>query len=476
MEAVEDGFIEAVGEWTDPPAPNCIPVTEEQYIANVRSALRRDLPNVVRQPDHDKVMVMVCGGPSAKLYLEDIRVKSKDDRYHIFCSNKTHDWLISEGIIPHTHFVIDPKPEKVKDVLNPRKDVRYLIGIGCVPEVFDALKGYNVQRLFCVGGVGKSVGNRLSDFQIANAFYAEDEFTAVEGGSMAGLRAMTIANVLGYQTVEFYGFDSCYFDTDDNGEPIYYSYDKKRKENIMEAQTESGKVYLTTPVFASQARQFIKWKHRLLWINFIIHGESLTHEINSIDEEKLKLKGYRISPYMLKLVKDLHRMESFGNGEDTDIGMVQHAGMMAVLCGQLLRKQDVITILDYGCGKGAFKKMFPPVENVYVEQYDPCIDEHSADPNPTDIVVCLDVLEHIEPECLHDVMTHLRDLTKQICYVSINTKPALKYLSDGQNAHLIAENNEWWTPILRKYFDIVESNVTKTHFNVVLQKKGLVCQ
>src|SRR5574343_1728708 len=98
----DDGYVlaeEAVGNWTSPPAPNQIPVTEEEYISNVRSSLRRDLPNVKTHFDHDKIMVMVCGGPSSKTFLEDIRAKRKDPKYHIFCSNKTHDWLIENGII-----------------------------------------------------------------------------------------------------------------------------------------------------------------------------------------------------------------------------------------------------------------------------------------------------------------------------------------------------------------------------------------
>lgn len=456
------------GEWTPPPAGSQMPVSNEEYIANVRSALKLDLPNIVSQPEHEKIMVMVCGGASAQNYLEDIRAKSKDDRYDVFCSNMTHDWLIENNIIPHTEFIIDPKESKVNDVKTPRKDVRYLLGINCNPKVFEKFKGFNVWRLFAFSGLG----DRMKDWQIAQAFFSKDEYTPLEGGTMAGLRAMTLANLLGYKTVEFYGFDSCYYQHDKDGYPVYYSYDKSRAENMMEAKTESGKTYMTTPVFASQARQFIKWKHRLEWMNFVIHGDSLTYEINKIDEEKNKPKGRLISDYMREMNKQEHqRNKNFGSGLCTDMGMSDHAGRMAVLAGQLVRNFGELTILDYGCGKKEFENRMPPIENVIISNYDPCLEGLDATPEPADIVVCIDVLEHVEPEFLNDVLDDLQRLTKKICYAAICTSESSKFYSDGQNQHLIKENHEWWYPRLKKRFDIIEMNVTKKHALFVMQAK-----
>lgn len=74
----------AEGEWTAPPAQNELPVSVEDYIRNVREACKLDLPNISQQAEHDAVMVMVCGGPTAKTYLAEIREKSKDPKYHVF--------------------------------------------------------------------------------------------------------------------------------------------------------------------------------------------------------------------------------------------------------------------------------------------------------------------------------------------------------------------------------------------------------
>lgn len=383
--------------------------------------------------------------------------------------------------MPHTHFLIDPKPVKVKDVRNPNKDVRYLVGVSCDPGVFKALQGHNVHRIFTVCGLGDKIGSRISDVDIVRAFFDAKDYAFVDGGTMAGLRAMTIANVLGYKTVEFYGFDSCFYEMDDKGYPIYYSYDKQRVENIMETETaktekyESRK-YLTSPVFASQARQFIKWKRRLEWMTFIIHGDSLTSQINKIDEERIALKGKTISDYMLKMNKSSHKEnENYGTGKCTDVGMTAHAGRMSVMAGDLLKKFGPITMLDYGCGKGAFAKHIPPIVGLTVSGYDPAVEEFSKRPEPADIVVCLDVLEHVEPDYVFDVLNDLEKLTKKICYVSICSSAATKHYSDGQNMHLIQEGHDFWYPKLRKYFDVVEIESTKKHVNAILQKKG-ICQ
>tara|TARA_R110000751_G_scaffold111080_4_gene208982 strand:- start:2052 stop:2606 length:555 start_codon:yes stop_codon:yes gene_type:complete len=97
-------------------------------------------------------------------------------------------------------------------------------------------------------------------------------------------------------------------------------------------------------------------------------------------------------------------------------------------------------VLDYGCGKGELNLHLP----FSVKCYDPGIAKHSANPEPADIVVCTDVLEHIEPDNLDQVLTHLRSKTKRRLLLNVNVKEAVKHLPDGRNAHLIVEPPDWW--------------------------------
>lgn len=106
----------------------------------------------------------------------------------------------------------------------------------------------------------------------------------------------------------------------------------------------------------------------------------------------------------------------------------------------IARQLGTRDILDYGCGKQTLQKNIPfPIHN-----FDPCIAELSEKPAPADLVVCTDVLEHIEPGCLDAVLDDLVRLTKQFAFLEIATRPAVKFLPDGRNAHLVQENINWW--------------------------------
>lgn len=440
---------ELIGAWCPPPVGGGLPIDNEDYINQVRKNCRLDLPNVNFETT-DKTMIMVCGGPTAKEFLEDIRKKSLDDKYRIFCSNKTHDWLIENNIIPDFHFIIDPKKSKISDVSNPHKDVQYLIGSCCHPGVFEKLKGFNVKRLMVFSGSINEDG--MSDMQIIQTLYSKNDYAPLEGGTMAGLRAIPLGNLLGYKTIEFYGFDSCFFKYGENGKPIYYSYDKARIENILECKTDDGTIYESTPVFASQARQFIKWKNRFEWMKLIIHGDSLTSKIDKIDEEERKPKHDKIiTDYFLKMNQELHKDKTFGF-----VGH-EHAGEISILVGQVAKKYGEVSVLDYGCGTGSLQKIFPNIVGVTFHQFDPCIEEYSNSPKPVDIVICTDVLEHIEPECLENVLNDLQRLTKKTAYISICLTEAVKTYPDGRNCHLSILPHDIWYAKLRKRFDIIES-------------------
>lgn len=118
------------------------------------------------------------------------------------------------------------------------------------------------------------------------------------------------------------------------------------------------------------------------------------------------------------------------------------------LC-QMIKSKDV---LDYGCGKSTLAHNLP----FSIQQYDPAIPKFSALPQPAHIVICTDVLEHIEPECIDDVLEDIRGLTKSLCFLSIANGKAEKTLADGRNAHLIQQDETWWLTKLLPLFHILQ--------------------
>ena len=57
---------------------------------------------------------------------------------------------------------------------------------------------------------------------------------------------------------------------------------------------------------------------------------------------------------------------------------------------------QVDTVLDYGCGHNlSLMKNLKPAKKFKYAGYDPMVPEHSDPPDPAELVVCIDVLEHI---------------------------------------------------------------------------------
>lgn len=126
-----------------------------------------------------------------------------------------------------------------------------------------------------------------------------------------------------------------------------------------------------------------------------------------------------------------------------------NGGRNADVVMEICNKMGSKDVLDYGCGKHGLKNTL----GFDIKEYDPAIPGYEQEPEPADIVVCADVMEHIEPENLIDVVEHLESLTKKVIYLVIATRPAIKTLADGRNAHLIVEPVNFWVRLLSRVFD-----------------------
>jgi len=124
--------------------------------------------------------------------------------------------------------------------------------------------------------------------------------------------------------------------------------------------------------------------------------------------------------------------------------------------------------LDYGCGKGNLLREIeertrskgPASECITCAGYDPVTMPKM--PEPADFLTCNDVLEHIEPELLDNVLAHIASLINKRGLLVISQRLANKRLADGRNAHLIVKPTPWWMKRLAVHFgEIVEVDPIK---------------
>jgi hypothetical protein len=143
--------------------------------------------------------------------------------------------------------------------------------------------------------------------------------------------------------------------------------------------------------------------------------------------------------------QELHKNPEYG------IASLSYAPIVKTLMEQFGTK----SISDYGAGKCNLRKGLHGLGKTNFDYfpYDPAFSEY-GDPKPADLVCCIDVLEHIETEFLDAVLLDLKEITRDLGFFSVHTGPAIKYLADGRNAHLIQQPSSWWLPRLCQYFEI----------------------
>lgn len=116
-----------------------------------------------------------------------------------------------------------------------------------------------------------------------------------------------------------------------------------------------------------------------------------------------------------------------------------------------------LSILDFGCGKQTLKKALGPAYRV--TGYDPCIEGLDTPPEPHDVIVCGDVMEHVEPDLVMNVLREIRRLMKVRGLFVIGMNPAKKTLADGRNAHLsLHTQEEWAAKLTAAGFEVAEQS------------------
>ena len=401
----------------------------------------------------DARLALVCLGPSLVTEWEKIR-----DFDHVMTCSGAHKFLIDRGIVPTYHVEVDPRSHKIDLMGNPHPEVEYLISSCCHPALFDHLEGHDV-KLWHV-----YTGDSMDELP---QVYPRGDWVFT-GGSNVGLRAMVLARFMGFHKVEIFGMDYSY-PPDHLGEhAVPHPVPAEPEDRVVTVYDNAA--YHTTPRMMFYAREFFQEMAMLPDVDFVLHGTGLLQHMahNKYQPEDLGLPPEQsvlafsapqvITNQYVELNRQLHE-------ENPHYGM---SGSKRVNVVRYLTKElNTQDVLDYGCGKGTLAQCL----DFKIQEYDPAIPGKNSEPKPADIVICSDVLEHVEPDLLMNVIGDVARCTRKMAYLVIHTGPAMKTLPDGRNAHLIQENRAWWYKRLSEHFHIEDMEEYGAELQVFVRPK-----
>jgi hypothetical protein len=376
----------------------------------------------------------------------------REFKYVMSCSG-AHKFLVEHGIVPTWHVEVDPRKHKVGLLGEPQKGTEYLIASTCHPAVFDNLKDYNVKLWHVFDGEMDALRT-----------LPHGEW-ALTGGCSVGLRTMTIARFFGFTNQHIFGMDG-------SAGPLGQSHALKHPHTPPRyAQTEypkgSGVWWQTTSSMLEAARGTWHELDQMPDVKATFYGEGLVQEMakhyvpHPVEKGK-GLIGYEKPKVISAAYRDLNKQLHHDNLA-YGVGGGKHAKTVL----KIIEKVQAKSVLDYGCGKGYLAKAIP----FPIWEYDPAIPGKDESPRPADLVVCTDVLEHIEPDYLGAVLSDLKRVTKTVGYFTIHTGAARKTLPDGRNTHLIQRPKDWWAKTLKKKFTVAQLIEAGPELHVVVAPK-----
>ncbi len=170
-----------------------------------------------------------------------------------------------------------------------------------------------------------------------------------------------------------------------------------------------------------------------------------------------------ISEEYRRMQQELHKNPNYGVA----------SAMFAPIVAQVMDMIGALELLDYGAGKGRLGEVLQEhsARPLIVHHYEPAAPQWSNPPQPCNFVACIDVLEHIEPALLDNVLDDLVRVTVRVGVFTVHTGPALKVLPDGRNAHLIQQPPEWWLPRLMSRFQLLNFSQMEMGFWVVMEAR-----
>jgi hypothetical protein len=170
-------------------------------IENIRRNIKLGLPRLesltefMKVKGRDTPIALVGGGPSVKTQIEEIK-KFKT----IISCGSANDWCMKNAIHPTYSAICDPDPISINYFQHLNTETKYLLASSVDEKI---IKHFSDKQLQLILWHCHSEEYTKCDPPI------ESNYQAIGGGCTVGLRSLSIAIMMGYQNIHFFGFDSC---------------------------------------------------------------------------------------------------------------------------------------------------------------------------------------------------------------------------------------------------------------------------
>jgi hypothetical protein len=398
--------------------------SDEQLLSNIKTNAAREGRWIGFKPVKDNAAIIVGGGPSVADHLDDIRRLSEAGGV-IYACNAAATFLIENGITPHYQVIADAKPETAT-LVEPRA-VLHLFASQVDPACFEKVPSAMLWHLHM-----DNMEDAFPEERRKRGGYA-----LVGGGAAVGNSACALAYVMGYRTLEIFGLDSSH-----RGEASH-AYDQPMNRFIPTIRVDwADRSFISSVAMKAQAEKFIITGRALeqAGCKVSVHGDGLlptmwNTPVTSLSEQNKYKLMWQFDAYR-EYAPGEHLVETFLT---------------------TLKPEKGDLVVDFGCGTGrASIELHKRGYRVYLIDFaDNCRDEEAMSlpflewdlvrpvPVRANYGLCTDVMEHIPPNDVAQVLTNILEAAKTVLFQISTVKDSFGALL-GTELHLTVRDHQWW--------------------------------
>lgn len=177
--------------------------SDETLLKQVASNIRRQLPQVKPHTINNETVALVCGGPSLASAEKEL-VEAVWKGAKVVCVNGSYQWCIDHNIKPSAMIMLDARSFNSRFLQTPVPGCKYFLASQCHGDAFDLCRDREtlIWHACSAGQV---------ELDMINEFYFNHCYPITLGTTVA-IRAISLMRILGFQSFDIFGLDSCWMD------------------------------------------------------------------------------------------------------------------------------------------------------------------------------------------------------------------------------------------------------------------------